>query len=179
MIELNKEYRTNDDREVVIYTIDAGGDYPVHAGVVNPDTKEIKMQVYDLEGQTPTMEDDLDINWMFHREPRVNEVVLLSDPEDMLPVIALYQHTDEEGIWGMVDMGNDRLQPKCFGLMYSDIGELDEAVGAFIKDKEEAFLEEIQEQMQIPPVSQEQMDTLQEFAANLIGDNISLTLKKI
>ena len=33
MIDINKEYRTRDGREVRIYAIDAGGSHPVHGAI--------------------------------------------------------------------------------------------------------------------------------------------------
>jgi hypothetical protein len=34
MIDMSKQYRTRDGREVRIYAVDAGGDYPVHGSVL-------------------------------------------------------------------------------------------------------------------------------------------------
>jgi hypothetical protein len=34
MIDISKQYRTRDGREVRIYAVDAGGDYPVHGATL-------------------------------------------------------------------------------------------------------------------------------------------------
>jgi hypothetical protein len=38
MIDMSKKYRTRDGREVRIYAVDAGGDYPVHGAVLKAGT---------------------------------------------------------------------------------------------------------------------------------------------
>lgn len=43
MIDINKNYRTRDGREVRIYATDGVGDYPVHAAVKNSKGWEVKV----------------------------------------------------------------------------------------------------------------------------------------
>jgi hypothetical protein len=38
MIDMSKQYRTRDGREVQIYDVDAGGKYPVHGAVLSSGT---------------------------------------------------------------------------------------------------------------------------------------------
>lgn len=172
MIDINKKYFTNDGSEVIIYTTEAGGCFPVHAGVIRPGEKEMKMQVYDLEGKTPTLSDDLDLVLDEAYEPDKNEVVLFADPEDMMPIIGLYQHQDEDGFWGMVDCGNGYLEISCFDMMYSQIGRLDEAVGLFIKEK-------TRQDKDMRSISEEHASRIKEFAASLLGPNVSVSFKKV
>ena len=37
-IDINKKYRTRDDREVRIYVVDGGGEYPIHGAIKNGST---------------------------------------------------------------------------------------------------------------------------------------------
>ncbi len=138
MIELNKNYVTRDGREVVIYTIDAGGNYPVHAGVVDNETKEIKMQVYNLHGETPNglPNDPLKIMLDVEDElPAKGDVVLVADFGDLLPMLGVFQYSNEDGIWALVDTGDKKLSLEVFDVMYSEVSDLNEALVAFIEDR--------------------------------------------
>ena len=172
MIDINKKYLTNDGSEAIIYTIEAGGDFPVHAGVIRPGEKELKMQVYNLKGETPTLGNDLDLVLNEINEPGKNEVVLLADPEDMMPIVGLYQHQDEDGFWGMIDYGNGHPEMECFDMMYAKVERLDEAVGSFIQEK--TRLNEAEHS-----ISEEQVSTIKEFAASLLGQDVSVSFKKV
>jgi len=137
MIQLDKNYTTNNGNEVVIYTISAGGDFPVHAGVVDKETKKIKMQTYSLHGETPDDKfSDLDIVFdeddLGHIE---GETCIMSNEDELLPVLAIFKRAERDGFVGMVDLGNGKLEEKVFDTVYSDIKELDNLLIDFIKDK--------------------------------------------
>ena len=47
MIDKSKQYRTRDGREVRIYAVDGGGDWPVHGAYVDRDTWRIRSWTAD------------------------------------------------------------------------------------------------------------------------------------
>jgi hypothetical protein len=50
MIDLNKKYKTKDERVVEIYKVDAGGIYPVIGAILNPKTKHWDCSRWTLDG---------------------------------------------------------------------------------------------------------------------------------
>ncbi len=123
MLELNKNYRTEGGHRVVLYTIQAGGEYPVHAGVIEQDGDELKMQTYNLEGKTPHSDLDtrLDIVLIDSEE---GDIVMMANSGDALPTVAIFQYEEDGNFYGLV--GNDKIL-KSFNIIYEDVPELREA----------------------------------------------------
>ena len=140
MIQLEKAYKTKDGSEVVIYTITAGGKYPVHAGVVIDDA--IKMQTYNMNGETPHSEQngDLDIDLSGEEViPNIGETCIFSDFDKLMPVIGIFQKHNKEGFWAMVDTGAEKLELKVFDAVQFDIPDLEEVMMTFIEDRNEVL----------------------------------------
>lgn len=143
MIDINKNYETNNRRKVIIYTIQAGGKFPVHAGVVKEDNSGIDMQVYSLDGETPHsfIDDSLDLLNMKEKEAtkiEVGTVCAVSNIGDMFPVIGIFNHEDEKGFWCTVPSKNrKKLKLKPFDIIYTDVESLEELLTEHILASEE------------------------------------------
>lgn len=79
MIDKSKQYRTRDGREVRIYAVDGGGDWPVHGAYVDGDTWRIRS--WTADGCIYNQKTDADLIEM---KPRIKTKAWLN----------LYRHED-------------------------------------------------------------------------------------
>ena len=70
MIDINKKYRTHDGREVRIYAMDGGGNYPIHGAVMEDGWKQYRW----LPDGTGVFDND----YLIEVKPRIQQTVWLN-----------------------------------------------------------------------------------------------------
>lgn len=83
-VELTEEYFTNDGSKVVIYTVDAGGEFPVHAGVIGKD-KKMFMQNYSIHGTVPDGDGEHPKDIKFPTELEPGQSVMCMRVDELVP----------------------------------------------------------------------------------------------
>lgn len=77
MIDINKQYRTRDGREVRIYAVDCGGDFPVHGAFYNPLTKKWEARIWPDTGYCYSIKDP-SLSDLIEVKPRIQQELWLN-----------------------------------------------------------------------------------------------------
>jgi len=100
MIELGKQYKTRDGREVRIYAVDGGGEFPVHGAIKKPGDIWDSM-CWGVNGEWFSVA-DMDCYDLVEVKPRIQREVWVNVYPHMVAIWARREDAEEAG-------GDDRI----------------------------------------------------------------------
>lgn len=139
MLSAGKEYITKNGDAVFIYSVDNGGDFPIHARVIREDGNVI--QTYNSKGKTPVsgIDDSFDISVP---KAEVGEIILGGKKGDILPTVAIFRGFDKDGFYGIVNDGEGSMKVERFDIVINDVAELSDAVDSFAEESQGTIYED-------------------------------------
>jgi len=108
--------------------------------------------------------------------PKEGSVILVANCGDILPRLGVFEKISNNGIWAVVDTGKDFLESMKFDMMYSDVTNLDETLGAFIDERNNC----IEKQQQEDEEEEKKMilKKLEKTIRDLLGDKWTISVSR-